>query len=134
LRTASILVADDHPDTREFLEFLLRTEGYDVTLASDGEEVTSAYRARRPDIVLLDIFMPRKDGIQTILELRQEFPGVVILAMSADSSYGRHNALTRAREAGAVYTLRKPLEPWVLLRAIEGLLMAQRAPKAALAS
>jgi CheY-like chemotaxis protein len=129
LRGASILVVDDHPDTQEFLEYLLRAEGYDVTLASDGDEATTLYQRQPTDLVLLDIFLPSKDGIQTIVELRRQFRDVAIIAMSADSSFGRQNALARAREAGVAYTIRKPLEPWVLLRAIEGLVMARRAPR-----
>lgn len=129
MRPASILVVDDHEDTRDFLEFLLRTEGYELTMAADGEQATALYRRRPTDVVLLDIFLPHKDGIQTILELRREFPDVAIIAMSADGSFGRQNALARAREAGALYTIRKPLEPWVLLRAIEGLVMGRRAKR-----
>jgi CheY-like chemotaxis protein len=76
-------------------------------------------------VVLLDMFMPRKDGVTTIRELRDEFPEVTIVAMSGDAN-AWHDALTQARAAGAQLTLRKPLEPWVLLRAVEGLLAARR--------
>ena len=126
MRSATILVVDDHEDTRDFLEYLLRTEGYDLAMAADGEQAITLYRERPFDVVVLDIFMPRKDGVQTIVELRREFPDAAIIAMSADSTFGRQNALARARDAGALYTIRKPLEPWVLLRAIEGLVMARR--------
>ena len=105
---------------------LLRTEGYEVTLAADGVEGLEVYRAEPTDVVLVDIFMPRKDGIATIGELRRDFPDAVILAMSADASIDRPGALLRAREAGAHLTLRKPLEPWVLLRSLEGALAGRR--------
>ena len=100
MRPASILVVDDHEVTRDFLEFLLRTEGYELTMAADGEQAAALYRRHPTDVVLLDIFLPHKDGIQTILELRGEFPDVAIIAMSADGSFGRQNALARARDAG----------------------------------
>jgi DNA-binding response OmpR family regulator len=122
-----ILVVDDHADTREYIEMLLRTGGYDVTTAADGEDGTQAFRRRPAEIVIVDIFMPRKDGIETINDLRREFPGVKIIAMSADSTFGLRNALVRARDAGADLVVRKPLEPWVLLRSVEQLAGQRRA-------
>jgi len=122
---ARVLVVDDHQDTRDLLFVVLKTEGYDVALAADGEEALGVYRERAADVVLLDMFMPRKDGVTTIRELRQEFPTVTIVAMSGDAE-SWHDALVEARTAGAQLTLRKPLEPWVLLRALEGLLAGRR--------
>jgi CheY-like chemotaxis protein len=122
---ARILVVDDHPDTRDMLLVILKTEGYDVALAADGDEALAVYRERAAEVVLLDMFMPRKDGVSTIRELREEFPAVTIVAMSGDANRW-HDALTEARGAGAQLTLRKPIEPWVLLRALEGLLAGRR--------
>ena len=127
---ARILVVDDHQDTRDLLFVILKTEGYDVALAADGDEALAAYREHPADVVLLDMFMPRKDGVTTIRELRMEFPGVTIVAMSGDAD-AWHDALVEARTAGAQLTLRKPLEPWVLLRAVEGLLAGRRSLTAA---
>jgi CheY-like chemotaxis protein len=122
-----VLVVEDHADTREVLETLLRTEGYEVTLAADGVEALERYRQRPADVVLIDVFMPRKDGIETIRELRQEFGEPLCIAMSADGDPTRRSALDRAREAGARLALRKPIEPWVLLRTLEGAMAGQRA-------
>jgi CheY-like chemotaxis protein len=122
---ARVLVVDDHQDTRDLLFVILKTEGYDVVLAADGDEALTAYREQPADVVLLDMFMPRKDGVTTIRELRAEFPLVTIVAMSGDAD-AWHDALVEARTAGAQLTLRKPLEPWVLLRALEGLLAGRR--------
>jgi len=122
---ARILVVDDHQDTRDLLFVVLKTEGYDVALAADGEEALTSYRERAADVVLLDMFMPRKDGVTTVREMRAEFPSVTIVAMSGDAE-SWHDALVEARTAGAQLTLRKPLEPWVLLRALEGLLAGRR--------
>jgi CheY-like chemotaxis protein len=122
---ARVLVVDDHQDTRDLLLVILKTEGYDVVLAADGDEAVARYRERPADVVILDMFMPRKDGVTTIRELRAEFPTVTIVAMSGDAD-AWHDALNEARAAGAQLTLRKPLEPWVLLRALEGLLAARR--------
>src|ERR671919_1191173 len=60
---ARILVVDDHEDTRELLLTILKTEGYDVDLAEDGEEAVRRYRERPADIVLMDLYMPRRNGI-----------------------------------------------------------------------
>ena len=121
---ARILVVDDHADTREILFTILRTEGYDVVLAEDGEVALQRYRERPADVVLMDLFMPRKDGVTAIRELCAEAPGVTIVAMSGDTGSVWHDALAEARLAGAHLTLRKPLEPWVLLRTLEGLVAA----------
>jgi CheY-like chemotaxis protein len=122
-----VLVVDDHADTRDLLDVILKTEGYDVVLAEDGEVALQRYRERAADVVLMDLVMPRKDGVTTIRELAAEVPGVVIVAMSGDNGNAWHDALAEARVAGAQLTLRKPLEPWVLLRALEGLLAGRKA-------
>jgi CheY-like chemotaxis protein len=121
-----ILVIEDHDDTRDVLDMLLRTEGYEVTLAVDGQDGLDKYRQRPADIVLVDIFMPRKNGIDTIRELTRDFADSVCIAMSADGDPLRRNALEFAREAGARLTLRKPIEPWVLLRTLEGVVAGRR--------
>jgi two-component system, chemotaxis family, chemotaxis protein CheY len=121
-----ILVVDDHADTRDLLLTILKTEGYDVALADDGDVAVQRYRERPADVVLMDLYMPRKDGVATIRQLCAEFPGVVIVAMSGDAGSVWRDALAEAHAAGAQLTLRKPLEPWLLLRALEGLVAARR--------
>jgi CheY-like chemotaxis protein len=122
-----VLIVEDHADTREVLDTLLRTEGYEVSIAVDGVEAIERYRQRPADVVLIDVFMPRKDGIETIRELREEFGDPLCIAMSADGDPTRRSALDRAREAGARLALRKPIEPWVLLRTLEGAVAGHRA-------
>ena len=92
-----VLVVEDHADTRDVLDTLLRTEGYDVTIAVDGVEAIERYRQRPADVVLIDVFMPRKDGIETIRELRAEFGDPLCIAMSADGDPTRRSARDRAR-------------------------------------
>jgi CheY-like chemotaxis protein len=129
---ARVLVVDDHSDTRDLLVTILKTEGYDVALAEDGEIAMGRYRERPADVVLMDLYMPRKDGVTAIRELRGQFPDVVIVAMSGDAGTIWRDALAEARAAGAQLTLRKPIEPWVLLRALEGLVAARRSMHGAL--
>ena len=116
-----ILVVEDHDETREVVAMLLKTEGYEVVLAADGDTGVASAHATRPSIAIVDIFLPRKDGVAVIEELTRDMPSIVIIAVSADTSLDRRSALIRAREAGAHLTLRKPLEPWILLRALEGI-------------
>lgn len=105
---------------------ILKTEGYDVAVAADGDGAVTAYREQPADVVLMDLYMPRKDGVAAIRELCEEFRGVVIVAMSGDGGTVWRDALAEARAAGAAFTLRKPLEPWLLLRTVEGLVAARR--------
>lgn len=123
---ARVMVVDDHPDTRDLLLTILKTEGYEVALAEDGDVALGCYRQRASDVVLMDLYMPRKDGVAAIRDLRSEFPGVVIVAMSGDGGTAWRDALAEARAVGAQLTLRKPIEPWVLLRTLEGLLAARK--------
>jgi len=128
---ARILVVEDHADTREFLVTILKTEGYEVAVAEDGEVAISRFRDQPADIVLMDLYLPRKDGVTAIRELHAAWPGVVIVAISGDAGPIWRDALAEARAAGALLTLRKPIEPWVLLRALEGLVAARRSLSAA---
>lgn len=121
-----MLVVDDHADTRDLLVAILRTEGYEVALADDGDVAMRCYQERPADVVLMDLYMPRQDGVTTIRQLRAECPGVVVVAMSGDAGSIWRDALAEARAAGAQLTLRKPIEPWVLLRALEGLVAARK--------
>jgi CheY-like chemotaxis protein len=118
-------VVDDHPDTRELLHTVLSTAGYEVALAEDGPTALERYRQRPAEVVLMDLVMPRRDGVSAIRALCAEFPQVTIVAMSGDDGVLWGDALAEARSAGARLTMRKPLEPWVLLRVLEGLLAAR---------
>ena len=121
---ARMLVVEDHDDTRETLAVLLSTEGYEIAVAADGESGLASARAARPDVAIIDIFLPGKDGVAVIEELRRDLPDVTVIAVSADTSIDRHGALIRARAAGAHHTLRKPLEPWVLLSTLTSVVAA----------
>ena len=89
---------------------ILKTEGYDVALAEDGDQGLQSYRSRPADVVLLDMVMPRKDGLATIRELHIEFPDVTILAMSGDTSNGFRDVLAEARKPARISPC-KPSRP-----------------------
>ena len=107
---ATILVIDDDPQICDVLEQVLQNEGHQVRSALNGEEGIRSYRQQLPDLVLLDILMPEKEGLETILDLRREFPNVIIIAMSAASEAAKINLLELAQRLGAQYRFSKPFQ------------------------
>lgn len=119
LETASqrkrILVVDDQPSLRSALGKMLTLAGYEVILAADGAEATRLWRERPSDLVIVDLFMPEKDGIETIVELRAFNPGIPIIAMSGGGLGKRVDMLRDARLLGAIATIEKPFEKEALM-------------------
>jgi CheY-like chemotaxis protein len=120
----SILIIDDNVETLHLLGESLSLEGFEVRLASDGVQGLRLYRERRADVVITDIFMPEKDGIEIILELAQEFPGAKVIAISGGGMTGELSYLPAAQQLGAVRALIKPFKVAELLEAIRGVLAA----------
>src|SRR5260370_39735366 len=111
-----ILGVDDEGDMRAVLEEMIRGGGDEGVLASDGRDGVAKYRARPADLVITDLCMPNQEGLETIVELRRDFPGVVIIAMSG-KTFAR-TMLSIARRLGAVEDLMKPFQPAELLSAV----------------
>ncbi|MGH2672870.1 MAG: response regulator, partial [Actinomycetota bacterium] len=76
---ARVLVVDDEPMVREVLARYLEQEGYAVDLAEDGEQALAAYEAATPDLVLLDLMLPRIDGLEVFRRMRERQPVAVIM-------------------------------------------------------
>ena len=89
---------------RLFLRLVLETEGYDVLLASNGQEGLRLLQVHAADVVITDIFMPGKDGLEVTTALQRVLPNLRIIAISGVSS----DSLSVARQLGAHRTLRKP--------------------------
>ena len=118
-----ILVIDDDPLVLEVLSEMLTAAGYEVVGASNGKEGVSLYRAAPFDLVLTDIIMPEKDGLEVVMELRRDFPEVKIIALSGGGEYGHgFSSLTASRALGATVTLRKPFAESELLSAVREVL------------
>jgi CheY-like chemotaxis protein len=103
------LVVDDYPDSRQILRRMLEVRRFRVVESSDGEEAVEAVRRECPDLILMDLNMPRMDGLeaaQRIRELKEECEGVVIIAFTAFDTYGMREA---AIEAGFDDYLVKPV-------------------------
>jgi CheY-like chemotaxis protein len=122
---ARILIADDSEDTRTMLSETLRLAGHETILAADGDQALRLYELGGADVVVVDMFMPRKDGLATIRELRLRSPSLKIIAMSAGGTRGGgrdYGVLQDAKVLGADVTLAKPFDPNVFLEAVRTLL------------
>lgn len=116
---ARILVIDDEPLVCEMLEEVLTSVGHDVATAPDGLEAVELMRSQSVDLVVTDIFMPEKDGLAMIEELRRTHPDVKIIAISGGSKIRDADVYKWAAELGAAYTFQKPVEWRELLAAVE---------------
>lgn len=122
LRTKRILVTDDDERFRQVTSDILHYEGYEVATACDGDELIRAYRERAADLVLCDLFMPGKDGLEIIGELLKSFPQARIIAVSGGGYNGVLNVLEMARHLGAKDVLAKPFGRAKLLEVVKRVL------------
>jgi len=120
-----ILVVDDNAAMRRSLAELLTRGGYEVIQAADGSEACRVWRDGRVDLVILDLFMPEKDGIETMRELRALAPGIPIIAMSGGWSYQPGLTLLKAAQhLGAFLSIEKPYTAAVMLATVRQALQA----------
>jgi DNA-binding response OmpR family regulator len=119
---ARILVIDDHEPLRDMLKQALEESGHTVKTAADGGEGLELFGAWPAQIVITDILMPDKEGIQTIMELRRAQTRVKIIAISGGGTLGPETYLNMARELGADRTLAKPFSLDELEKVISELL------------
>lgn len=117
-----ILVIDDDDLVRGMICNSLRKEKFDVFEACNGNEGIRKAREEKPDIVVTDILMPDKEGIETILELQAMDSGIRIIAMSGGGSSKNMSFLEMAKKVGARHVLNKPFKSSVLLGAVKSLL------------
>ena len=126
---ARILVIDDEPLVREMLCQALTAAGHDVAAASDGSKALKLMHKRSFDLVVTDIFMPEKDGLDTIEELGRAHPDAKIIAISGGSRIRDTDVLKWAAEMGAAYTFQKPIEWSELLAAVDDCLKDKKSPR-----
>jgi two-component system, NarL family, response regulator LiaR len=121
--TIRVVIADDHAIVREGMRRLLDREGYSIVgEASDGEEALEQIRRARPDIVVLDLKMPRKDGLTVIRELKDEQPDAKILVLT---SFDDDDKVFAAIKLGAQGYLLKDSPPELLLQAIQDIFLGK---------
>lgn len=118
-----ILVIDDDFAVRELLRRTLEGAGYHVQVAADGEVGMRLFREDPTDLIIADIIMPGKQGIDTIAELKRDFPHVGIIAISGGGKrIGPYSYLMLAKQWGAEKVFNKPLKRNELLEAVHELL------------
>ncbi len=119
---AVILVIDDAATVRHLMRRVLAEAEHTVIEAQDGEVGLSLFEAQRPALVITDLFMPNREGIETIQQLRRLSPDAKIIAMSASSTASGKLYLGAAKKLGADAILPKPFKPADLLAAVERVL------------
>jgi DNA-binding response OmpR family regulator len=119
---AKILVIDDEPSILLMLKKMLEKEGHTVDLALNGRDGMELFDSIKPDLVITDIIMPEKEGLETIVELRKKYPGLKIIAISGGGRIRPEGYLPGARLLGADLVFQKPLIQKDFMEAISKLL------------
>lgn len=127
----SVLVIDDDPEVRDSIRQVLSRVGFDVRTADNGETGIQAFYERPPDVVIVDIIMPRNNGIEVIRKIRGSFPGARIVAITGGGNFGRSGYkpgtlvteayLASASESGADAVMTKPFHRTELIALVRSL-------------
>lgn len=119
--TKKILIADDEPNIVISLEFLLKREGYEVVVAYNGVEALAKVRAERPDLAILDVMMPQRNGFEVCQDLRQdpEFKDLRIMMLTAK---GRDTEVSKGLALGADVYMTKPFATRELMAKVNALI------------
>ena len=119
-----ILLVDDNESFRRSLGVVLQRAGYEVQSAADGSAALELYHQQPTDLVITDLIMPGKEGLETIVELRRLEPQLKIVAISGGGRMAPEDYLPMARHLGAAATLVKPFSPQEMLELVAKLLRA----------
>jgi len=121
MMTRKLLIAEDDPASRELLREILETQGYQVIEVEDGQTALRRIEEESPDLVLLDIQMPKLDGLAVVRRLRQN-PRLTSLPVIAVTSYAMRRDREKALDAGCDTYLTKPIDVVAMRKAVEQLL------------
>ncbi len=110
-----VLVIDDDSLVRDTIVRILERKGYQVLVACDGLRGLRMFRSEQPDLVITDIIMPEKEGLETIRDIRAECPDVKIIAISGGARIGNMDFLEMAGKLGASEIIPKPFDPSELI-------------------
>lgn len=119
---ARILIIDDDHAVRLTVQVILEREGHEVVCASDGNQGLGAFASVSPQLVITDIIMPNKEGLETIMQIRARDATTPIIAMSGGGRVGNADFLKMAAKVGANEILAKPFERHDLTAAVRRLL------------
>ena len=127
-----ILLVDDDPDIREALTMILESRGYQIVTACDGIECLAALRAEEPDLMIIDLLMPKMDGFALLKELEDgrwsKYRGTPILILSSvrEEASRRRYELETALEFNVDDYVEKPINPDILLERVERLIKKKK--------
>lgn len=121
-----ILIIEDDEQIQLMLKGTLEDEGYEVRIASNGKEGIRCWQQEPFDLVITDLLMPEKEGLETIKELRHESPNTKIIAMSGGLRNNEIDVLNMAKKLGANRTFGKPVPLPEFLKAVEEMLEPEK--------
>jgi two-component system alkaline phosphatase synthesis response regulator PhoP len=124
-RPPRVLIADDNPQGAELLEAYLSATDYDVRIAADGEQTLNLVRSWQPDLILLDIMMPRISGFEVCKRLRAD-PATADIAVLMVTALDQPSDIDRAVDAGTDDFLSKPINKTELLLRVRSLLRCRQ--------
>jgi CheY-like chemotaxis protein len=119
---AKILVLDDEPSILLMIKKMLERAGHEVDMALNGREGMELLEKNKPDLVITDIIMPEKEGLETIMTLRKKYPEIKIIAISGGGRIGPEGYLPSAKHLGADMVFQKPLVQKEFMEAVALLL------------
>ena len=117
-----ILIIDDEPSIRKMLRRLLEKNNFEVIDAENGNEGIRLFREHEPDLVITDLLMPDKEGLETIREIKEIEPDAIIIAITGGGMAAPEMYLRLAKQLGAHHAFSKPLENDELLSTIQAIL------------
>ena len=118
--TIKILLVDDEPDILEFLSYNLKKEGFDLLTANNGYDAINIVKKSKPDLIVLDIMMPEKDGIETCEDIRK-IPGCENTLITFLTARGEDYSQIAGYNAGADDYITKPIKIKLLISKIKGI-------------
>jgi YesN/AraC family two-component response regulator len=119
---ATIYVFDDEASILLMIKKMLEKAGHEVSTALNGREGMELFNNKKPDLLITDILMPEKEGLETIMELRKKYPDLKIIAISGGGRFGPEGYLPGAKLLGADLVFQKPLIQKEFIEAISSLL------------
>ncbi|MBN1410303.1 MAG: response regulator [Spirochaetales bacterium] len=119
---AKVLIVDDFEFARRSIQSILKRMGYDTITASDGAEATEKIRANKLDLLIIDVVMPKKGGIEALLECQSYLSGVKIIVITGNVSQDSDAFVSLTKSVGVDETLHKPFKKEVLIETVTRLI------------
>jgi len=119
---ARIMVVDDEIEIQKLLRDTFEELGYEVIVAENGKKAIQCYREHAIDLVIMDLFMPEKEGLRAIVELQMEDPTIQIIVVSGGGRMGRTDLLALMKDFDVLHAFKKPFRMLDLIHAVNALL------------